>query len=202
MRFGTTRGVSSVCAHVPVRSGGCRSGGRGWCGDAPLRRHLVPGSRKPSWTPPSQAFGPVWTVLYAQMAYSAQRVARTSDPRRRRALALWWLQLGLNAAWTPIFLAPAEPAPPRSSSAHSCPPSRPPPPRARASTVRRGCSTRRTSPGRRMRRRSTSRSGGGTAPRRPSRAWADPDRNRPRGMDDNGFAATPCWLWSTRRRPP
>jgi translocator protein len=62
-----------------------------------------PGLRRPSWTPPSRAFGPVWTVLYAQMAYSAQRVARSSDPGRRRALALWWLQLGLNAAWTPVF---------------------------------------------------------------------------------------------------
>jgi translocator protein len=59
--------------------------------------------RKPSWTPPSRAFGPVWTVLYAQMAYSAHRVAQSSDSRRRRALALWWLQLGLNAAWTPVF---------------------------------------------------------------------------------------------------
>ena len=62
-----------------------------------------PGLRKPSWTPPSQVFAPVWTVLYAQMAYSANRVARSSDPGRRRALALWWLQLGLNAAWTPVF---------------------------------------------------------------------------------------------------
>lgn len=61
------------------------------------------GLRKPSWTPPSRAFGPIWTLLYAQMAYSAYRVARSSDPGRRRALALWWLQLGLNAAWTPVF---------------------------------------------------------------------------------------------------
>jgi tryptophan-rich sensory protein len=37
------------------------------------------------------------------MAYSAQRVARSSDPGRQRALSLWWLQLALNAAWTPIF---------------------------------------------------------------------------------------------------
>jgi translocator protein len=61
------------------------------------------GLRKPDWTPPKQAFGPVWTLLYAQMAYSAQRVARSADPGRRPALTLWWLQLGLNAAWSPIF---------------------------------------------------------------------------------------------------
>lgn len=68
-----------------------------------------PRLRKPSWTPPSRSFGPVWTVLYAQMAYSAHRVAQSSDPRRRRALALWWLQLGLNAAWTPVFFGARRP---------------------------------------------------------------------------------------------
>lgn len=65
--------------------------------------------RKPGWTPPSRAFGPVWTVLYAQMAYSAQRVARTPDPAGRPALALWWLQLGLNAAWSPVFFGARRP---------------------------------------------------------------------------------------------
>jgi translocator protein len=75
-------------------------------GGAATRRSVAtwyPRLRRPSWTPPSQAFGPVWTVLYAQMAYSAHRVARSSDPNRRRALALWWVQLGLNAVWSPIF---------------------------------------------------------------------------------------------------
>jgi tryptophan-rich sensory protein len=70
-----------------------------------------PGLRKPSWTPPSWAFGPAWTVLYAQMAYSAQRVARSSEPERRPALTLWWLQLGLNAAWTPVFFGARRPGP-------------------------------------------------------------------------------------------
>jgi benzodiazapine receptor len=69
----------------------------------PFDRRLVSRLGKPSWTPTPRAFGPVWTVLYSQTAYSAQRVARSSDPGRRRALALWWLQLGLNAAWTPLF---------------------------------------------------------------------------------------------------
>lgn len=122
-----------------------------------------PGLRKPNWTPPNQAFGPVWSVLYAQMAYSAQRVARSSDPGRRSALALWWLQLGLNAAWTPVFfgarrtgagavivcaLLPAVGATAASS--------------ARV-IVRPGYCTPRTWPGRRMRRRSISKSGDGTA---------------------------------------
>jgi benzodiazapine receptor len=81
-------------------------------GGAATRRSVAtwyPSLRKPGWTPPSQAFAPVWTLLYAQMAYSAQRVARSSAPGRRRALGLWWLQLGLNAAWTPVFFGARRP---------------------------------------------------------------------------------------------
>jgi len=75
-------------------------------GGASTRRSVstwYPELRKPGWTPPSWVFGPAWTVLYAQMAYSARRVARSAEPERERALSLWWLQLGLNAAWTPVF---------------------------------------------------------------------------------------------------
>jgi tryptophan-rich sensory protein len=81
-------------------------------GAAASRRTVAtwyPTLRTPSWTPPSRAFGPVWTVLYAQMAYSARRVDRSTDPGRRPALALWWLQLGLNAAWTPVFFGARRP---------------------------------------------------------------------------------------------
>ena len=81
-------------------------------GGAATGRGLVdwyPTLRKPSWTPPSRAFGPVWTVLYAQLAYSAQRIDRSSSARRRRALALWWAQLGLNAAWSPVFFGARRP---------------------------------------------------------------------------------------------
>lgn len=81
-------------------------------GAAATRRSVAtwyPALSKPAWTPPPQAFGPVWTLLYAQMAYSAQRVARSTDPGRRRALGLWWLQLGLNAAWTPVFFGTRRP---------------------------------------------------------------------------------------------
>ena len=75
-------------------------------GGASTRRSVTtwyPQLRKPEWTPPSWAFGPAWTVLYAQMAYSGRRVSESSDPARRPTLALWWLQFGLNAAWTPTF---------------------------------------------------------------------------------------------------
>lgn len=61
---------------------------------------------KPSWTPPDAVFGPVWTVLYVAMGFAAWRVwARGPSPRVARALTLFGVQLGLNAAWSPIFFA-------------------------------------------------------------------------------------------------
>jgi benzodiazapine receptor len=60
--------------------------------------------RKPPFQPPKWLFAPVWTGLYAAMAVSAHRVWRAPDsPDRTRALRLWWAQLALNAAWSPLF---------------------------------------------------------------------------------------------------
>jgi benzodiazapine receptor len=61
---------------------------------------------KPSWTPPSWVFGPVWTALYGMMAVAAWLIWQ--DRRRRRVAApilLFAVQLALNAAWSPLFFA-------------------------------------------------------------------------------------------------
>ena len=66
---------------------------------------------KPSWTPPDAVFGPVWTALYLAMGVAAWRVWRHGpSPRVARALTLFGVQLGLNAAWSPIFFALHRPA--------------------------------------------------------------------------------------------
>lgn len=68
--------------------------------------------RKPSWNPPSAVFGPVWTVLYAMMTASAYRVWKQPRSKQRTtSLVLWAVQLGLNAAWSPLFFGARRPKP-------------------------------------------------------------------------------------------
>lgn len=60
---------------------------------------------KPFFNPPSWLFAPVWTTLYTLMGIAAFRVWRKGSGRPvvRIALALFVIQLVLNAAWTPVF---------------------------------------------------------------------------------------------------
>ena len=67
------------------------------------------GLDKPSFNPPSWVFGPVWTTLYLLMAVAAWLVWRSDDRRRRTALALFGLQLALNAVWSPLFFGARRP---------------------------------------------------------------------------------------------
>lgn len=60
--------------------------------------------KKPSWNPPAWIFEPVWTALYTMMAVAAWLVwKRGGFAAQRRPLALFLVQLALNAAWTPLF---------------------------------------------------------------------------------------------------
>ena len=66
----------------------------GWYADA----------EKAAWTPPDIVFGPVWTALYLLMAVAAWLVwRRRQEVDVRPALAAYFVQLLVNAAWTPVF---------------------------------------------------------------------------------------------------
>ena len=60
---------------------------------------------RPHWAPPANVFGPVWTVLYCCMAGAAWLVWREGFMRHRTALAVYVVQLVLNALWSWIFFA-------------------------------------------------------------------------------------------------
>ena len=46
-------------------------------------------------------FGPVWTVLYVLTAIAGWRVWRRD--RAGMSIKLWWAQLAINFAWSPVF---------------------------------------------------------------------------------------------------
>ena len=60
---------------------------------------------KPSFTPPSWVFGPVWTVLYVLMGVAAFLIWQKGLGSRAVRVALAWflVQLALNALWSPVF---------------------------------------------------------------------------------------------------
>jgi tryptophan-rich sensory protein len=60
-----------------------------------------PALAKPSWTPPSWVFGPVWTLLYPLVAVAGWLAWR--EGRSRTGTLLFLLQLALNAAWPWLF---------------------------------------------------------------------------------------------------
>jgi translocator protein len=60
---------------------------------------------KPDWNPPSQIFGPVWTILYLLMGISLALIwkADTERVKEKTAFFLFAIQLFLNFWWSVIF---------------------------------------------------------------------------------------------------
>ncbi len=60
--------------------------------------------KKPSWRPPNRLFAPVWTILYLMIGISGWLIWREAGfVGAALPLAVYALQLVLNAAWTPLF---------------------------------------------------------------------------------------------------
>jgi len=61
--------------------------------------------KKPSFTPPSRAFAPVWTVLYLLMGFSVFLIWREGLQYSQvlSAFIVFWFQLILNLLWSVFF---------------------------------------------------------------------------------------------------
>ncbi len=59
------------------------------------------GLEKPGFNPPNWIFAPVWTTLYVLIAVAGWRI--WVKARSSAAMLLWWAQLALNFAWSPVF---------------------------------------------------------------------------------------------------
>lgn len=89
-----------------LTAGAALLGGRQSTADSRWYKRL----RKPPYQPPSKLFAPVWTVLYGLIAVSGWRVwTAPAGAARSKALTLWGVQLGLNAAWSWLFFGRHEP---------------------------------------------------------------------------------------------
>ncbi len=59
---------------------------------------------EPPLLPSPWLFPVVWTLLYALMGASAYVISRSEDDeKRRKALAVYWLQLAVNFSWSIVF---------------------------------------------------------------------------------------------------
>lgn len=61
---------------------------------------------KPSFNPPNQIFGPVWTTLYVLMGISLYMILQLpTSSLRTKAITVWGVQLFLNFWWSIIFFS-------------------------------------------------------------------------------------------------
>lgn len=78
----------------------------GWLSNSGYENDWFSSLMKPPFMPPAWAFPVAWTTLYALMGVAvAMILAVPPSSERRIALTLFWAQLALNYAWSPIFFA-------------------------------------------------------------------------------------------------
>jgi len=78
----------------------------GWLSNSGFGNPWFDSLIKPFFMPPGWAFGVVWPILYLFLGLALALVlAEPPSTKRRNALILFFLQLALNFAWSPIFFA-------------------------------------------------------------------------------------------------
>lgn len=70
-----------------------------------IGRSTIPGEwfaalAKPPLNPPNYLFGIVWPILYIMIALAGARAWLAGDSS---AIKLWFVQMGLNFIWSPVF---------------------------------------------------------------------------------------------------
>jgi tryptophan-rich sensory protein len=78
----------------------------GWLSNSGFGNSWFDTLEKPAFMPPGPVFGIVWPILYALLGIAlAMILAEPPSDRCRTALILFFVQLALNFAWSPIFFA-------------------------------------------------------------------------------------------------
>jgi tryptophan-rich sensory protein len=78
----------------------------GWLSQSGYGNPWFDALTKPSFMPPGYLFGIVWPILYALLGIAlAMILAEPPSQRRTVGLTLFFVQLALNFAWSPIFFA-------------------------------------------------------------------------------------------------
>ena len=78
----------------------------GWLSNSGYGNAWFAALEKPSFMPPGWVFGVVWPVLYACLGLAAAMMhALAPSDAKRKALTLFYAQLALNLAWSPVFFA-------------------------------------------------------------------------------------------------
>src|SRR4051795_10865597 len=78
----------------------------GWLSNSGYGNSWFDALEKPSFMPPGWLFGVVWPILYALLGISvAMILAEPPSETRRNGLILFFVQLALNFAWSPLFFA-------------------------------------------------------------------------------------------------
>jgi translocator protein len=91
----------AIVAVIVIEAGGGLSG---WLSNSGYDNPWFDALQKPSFMPAGSVFGIVWPILYALIGISlAMVLAEPPSPRRRFALVLFFGQLVLNFAWSPLF---------------------------------------------------------------------------------------------------
>ena len=76
----------------------------GWLSNSGMDNGWYATLQKPALQPPSYIFGPVWVALYALMGLALAVIWNEPQSKdRTNAFRLFFAQLALNYAWSPVF---------------------------------------------------------------------------------------------------